>query len=134
MRRLKHQPQRPIFLAAREQLETALAQSDSAPWDQLAGLSLAQAALGDADGARRTLARLEACADCLTPKSRADIRSGMAMTRLVLGAKAGALGALQDAIGAPSTLTAAMVRIDPAWIPLRGEPAFQRLIASAPGG
>ena len=65
---------------------------------------------------------------------RADIRSGMAMTRLVLGDKAGALDALQDALAAPSTLTAAMVRIDPAWIPLRGEPAFQRLIASAPGG
>lgn len=56
-------------------------------------------------------------------------RYAQAFTRMLGGDKAGAVGFLADALGMPNGYgeSAATLRQDPAWDPLHGDPAFEKL-------
>ena len=55
-----------------------------------------------------------------------------AMNAAYLGDRQLALDELEHAVGRDPRFTSAWIRIDPAWIPLRGSPRFERLVAGKP--
>jgi hypothetical protein len=60
----------------------------------------------------------------------ASQRQYLAMTYMLVGRKAEAITTLRGLLAVPGTMTAAQLRLDPTYRSLRGEPAFQQLVAS----
>jgi serine/threonine-protein kinase len=60
----------------------------------------------------------------------ASQRQYLAMTYMLVGRKADAITTLRGLLAVPGTMTAAQLRLDPTYRSLRGEPAFQQLVAS----
>jgi len=55
----------------------------------------------------------------------------LAMTYMLVGRRADAIATLRELLAVPSALTPQLLRLDPTYRSLRGEPAFQQLVASA---
>jgi serine/threonine protein kinase/tetratricopeptide (TPR) repeat protein len=114
-----------LAAAARDRLRTL---SDYAYLH--AALGTAEAYLGNAGEAIREARRAEE----LEPPSR-DHFAGMliieeaAQIFMAAGQPDSAVSRLRAALAAPSLLSVARLRIDPVWMPLRGNPGFERLIA-----
>ena len=43
-----------------------------------------------------------------------------------------AIARLEHLLAIPGDVTPALLRLDPAWAPLRGDPRFQRLVGTSP--
>jgi hypothetical protein len=50
---------------------------------------------------------------------------------MLVGRRADAIATLERTLAVPSGMTVALLRLDPTYDSLRGEPAFQRLVATA---
>jgi TolB-like protein/cytochrome c-type biogenesis protein CcmH/NrfG len=101
---------------------------DSAPF--AAGLSLIHAVLGEKDAAikeaERAIALLPSVKDAVDgPKFEEDL----AVVEAMVGDKNRAIPTLQRLLEIPYSecLTPALLRLDPKWDPLRGDPRFQKL-------
>jgi cytochrome c-type biogenesis protein CcmH/NrfG len=95
------------------------------PW---VGLALAYAGLGQAEEARRAIARAEQ----LLPPSRdhawgADRAVYFALCYARLGDADRAIALLDGLLATPSPLSPARLRVDPAFAPLRSDVRFRRL-------
>lgn len=89
-------------------------------------LSVAYARLGRAADAERAIRRCDAL------KARATGLGYAAHAYTILGQQDAAVRTIRALLAQPSFLTVPMLRLDPAWRPLRGHPEFDRLVASAP--
>jgi tetratricopeptide (TPR) repeat protein len=92
-------------------------------------LAITYAELGRKDDALREAAR---AADIL-PVSRdgndgADLQQDYALVETLVGETDAAVKRLTYLLSIPSDLSVNLLRFDPTWAPLRGNPAFQRLI------
>jgi len=56
-------------------------------------------------------------------------RQYLAMTYMLVGRKPDAIATLRELLAVPSAVTAPLLRLDPTYRSLRGEPAFQQLVA-----
>jgi hypothetical protein len=52
------------------------------------------------------------------------------MTYMLVGRKADAIATLRELLAVPSAVTAPLLRLDPTYRSLRGEPAFQQLVGA----
>lgn len=125
---------RAAFLEARGQLQSLLDNPGMAP-DALSYLGLVHAGLGDkvqALAAARAAARqMPMVRDPIVGAFRLD---RLARTEARVGDVAAAIGHLQELMrsNGGSTASAATLRIDPAWDPLRRDPRFQALLRQYP--
>jgi TolB-like protein/Tfp pilus assembly protein PilF len=62
-----------------------------------------------------------------------QITEQVAQVYTILGDNARAIGLLDDLLGRPSEVTSQSLKLDPAWDPLRNDPAFQALFAKYAG-
>jgi serine/threonine protein kinase len=92
----------------------------------LARLGQRDAAHREADAARR-LAPLTH-----DPRVNNAINRGVAWTYATIGANDAAIALLDSLLRAPGILSPGMLRVDPAWAPLRDDPRFKRLAAQKP--
>ena len=53
----------------------------------------------------------------------------LALTYMLAGRRADAIATLERLLAVPSAQTVSLLRLDPTYDSLRGEPAFQRLVA-----
>jgi serine/threonine protein kinase/tetratricopeptide (TPR) repeat protein len=60
----------------------------------------------------------------------AGLRQYLAVTYMLVGRRADAIATLERDLAVPSALTVSLLRLDPTYDSLRGEPAFQRLVAA----
>jgi len=58
-------------------------------------------------------------------------RQYLAMTYMLVGRRADAIAILESLLAVPSAVTTPLLRLDPTYDSLRGEPGFQRLVATA---
>ena len=126
---------RAAFLEARGQLQSLLGNPGMAP-DALSYLGLVHAALGDR---AKALAAARAAARQM-PMARDPIVGAFRLDRLArtearVGDATAAIGHLRELLSANggSTVSAATLRIDPAWDTLRRDPRFQALLGQPPG-
>jgi len=93
-----------------------------------APLSQAYAAMGEKNLALETVQR----AVTLLPVAK-DAASGpryeyyLAQVQTILGENSRAISTLSQLLRTPAPITPALLRLDPTWDPLRGDPAFQKL-------
>ena len=118
------------FAAARAQQEkTIVAQGEWAP--ALAVLALIDAALGRKEEAlregRRAVEILPVEKDAL---NGVRVREFLAMTYAWAGEKDLALEQLESVISYPATASYGQLRLHPYWDPLRGDPRFEKIVAS----
>lgn len=98
----------------------------------LTARSLAHAALGecDAPSRRRAAKARPAAEDAFLQGTQAAV--SQAEISLRCGETEAAIRRLADLLEVPSWVTPALLAIDPAWIPLRDEPAFRALLSQQP--
>jgi TolB-like protein/Flp pilus assembly protein TadD len=98
--------------------------------DARMGLAIAHALLGEKEAA---LAEGERAMQLLPVSKDAfhgpDILQGMAQVCAIVGEKDRALQILDELSRIPSPQTAALLKLNPIWDPIRGDPRFEQLIA-----
>ena len=95
-------------------------------------LSLADALLGEKDSALKVVSTLSSAKSPLVEHST---REHIAIIQTVVGESSRAISNLRQLLGTPyiggfyypTSITAALLRLDPFWDPLRADPAFQEL-------
>lgn len=125
---------RAAFSAAREVLQKALKSRPDSP-DYWSALGLAEAALGEkgkAIEAGKTAVRL------MTPYAQDAVQQPAPIAALAAiyarcGEPAEAVRLLRRLMARPSglTISVALLKLDPAWDPIRSNPGFQKLVAAA---
>ncbi len=121
---------RPPFTAARAEVEKIVQeQRDNAP--ALCVLAVIDAALGNKKAANREAKR----AAELLPLTKDSVDGArvikyLALTYALNGKKDAALTELATAAKVPGYLSYGELRLDPIWDPLRGDPRFDKIIAS----
>jgi hypothetical protein len=60
----------------------------------------------------------------------AYIKHLAAWTEVLAGEKESAITLLEQVVAAPYPVTRAYLRVDPTWVPLRGNPRFERLVGT----
>ena len=120
-----------LYAALREQLQAAVQQRPDEPDLHLA-LAFADAGLGLKDEALREGRKVQS----VMPLSR-DVISGasrlgwLAQLQVRLGENGQALDQLQQLLALPGSggvISPALLKIDPIWDPLRGDPRFQKMV------
>jgi Flp pilus assembly protein TadD len=113
---------------ARRLLEKRAEDSPSDPryWSSL---GVAYAGLGRAPEAIRTATQ----GVTLLPPEKEAYRGAYALEALarvyvITGDKEGAISQLKKLLAVPSHMSAAVLRLDPRWDPLRGHPGFEELV------
>jgi eukaryotic-like serine/threonine-protein kinase len=95
-----------------------------------ANMAVALAMRGERDAAvrlaQRSVERLSVERDAIEGTALLDYLS---MTYVLTGRRAEAIATLERLLAVPSTLTVPLLRLDPRYDSLRGDPAFQRLVA-----
>jgi hypothetical protein len=95
-----------------------------------ANMAVALAMRGERDAAvrlaQRSVERLSVERDAIEGTALLDYLS---MTYVLTGRRAEAIATLERLLSVPSTLTVPLLRLDPRYDSLRGDPAFQRLVA-----
>jgi len=119
---------RTALLKAKELLEAQLKQSPDSP-DLRIQLAKVLAYLGEKDAALNEAQR----ATEILPESKdafggPDITAGVAEVCGIVGEKGLAIEVLDGLLGRPSPLTVPLLKLSPAWDPLRSDPRFQALI------
>ena len=96
-----------------------------------AQMAVAMAIRGDRDGAVRlaegSVGRFGIERDAI---DGATLRQYLAMTYMLAGRRAEAIATLRGLLAVPSVVTSHLLRLDPTYDSLRGEPAFQQLLAT----
>jgi serine/threonine-protein kinase len=98
-------------------------------------LALADAVLGERDSALREAERAIKLVPSAKDADRPDYEEILALIQTVLGENSRAISTLTrllktpygSFIYGPVPVTPALLRLDPLWDPLRGDPAFQKL-------
>ncbi len=125
---------RQAYEAAREVLETQLAGGADIPRVHSA-LGLVYACLGRHEEAvregRRAVEQYPIAQDAFTG---ADYLQHLAAIYAEAGEHDAAVRQIEYLLSIPSNLSAAMLRLDPRWDPLRKHPGFERLVAPAADG
>src|SRR5438034_1242608 len=119
---------RAAFLKAKELVETPLKQSPDSP-DLRIQLAKVLAYLGEKDAALNESRR----AAEILPESKdafggPEITEGVAEVCGIVGENGRAIELLDGLLGRPSAVTVPILRLSPAWDPLRGDPRFQALL------
>jgi tetratricopeptide (TPR) repeat protein len=118
------------FLAARDELAQII--KDQPNYARaLAVLGMTDAALGHRDDAllesRRAVELLPVSQDAINGASQLRY---LAISYTWLGEKDLAIAELQKAASSPSDVTYGQLRLHPYWDPLRGDPRFEKIVAS----
>ena len=119
---------RAAFLKAKDLVEAQLKQSPDAA-DMHIQLAKVLAYLGDKDAA---LAEAQRATE-LVPESKdafggPEIAAGVAEVHAILGDNGRAIEVLDGLLSRPSGVTVPLLKLNPAWDPLRNDPRFQALI------
>jgi TolB-like protein/Tfp pilus assembly protein PilF len=119
---------REAFLKAKSAIEQELKQSPDSANAQIQ-LAKVLAYLGEKDAALEAAQR----ATELLPESKdafggPDITEGVAEVNVFVGDNTRAIDILSGLLDRPSSITAAILKVDPVWDPLRSDPRFQALI------
>ncbi len=123
---------RPLYAGVREQMQAAVQQSPEAPDLHLA-LAFADAGLGLKDEAQREARQVQS----MMPLNR-DVISGatrlgwLAQLAARLGENDQALEQLRQLLALPGAglvISPAVLKLDPVWDPLRGDPRFQKMVS-----
>jgi TolB-like protein/Tfp pilus assembly protein PilF len=119
---------RAAFLKAKDLLEAQLKQSPDSP-DLRIQLAKVLAYLGEKDAALTEARR----ATEILPESKdafggPEITEGVAEVCAIVGENARAIELLDGLLGRPSPVTVPLLKLSPAWDPLRKDPRFQKLI------
>jgi tetratricopeptide (TPR) repeat protein len=119
---------RTALLKAKELLEAQLKQSPDSP-DLRIQLAKVLAYLGEKDAALNEAQR----ATEILPESKdafggPDITAGVAEVCGIVGENGRAIELLDGLLGRPSPLTVPLLKLSPAWDPLRSDPRFQALL------
>ena len=89
-----------------------------------AGLGRREAAL---EQARRVVAADPPSADAISgPAALQDV----ALAYVMLGERTAALDVIERLLSIPARFSPQLLRLDPLWDPLRGDPRFERLVSS----
>src|SRR5438046_5268635 len=119
---------RAAFLKAKDLVEAQLKQSPDSP-DMRIQLAKVLAYLGEKDAA---LAEARRATEILPESKDAfggpEITEGVAEVCAVVGENARAIELLDGLLSRPSPVTVALLKLSPAWDPLRKDPRFQALI------
>jgi tetratricopeptide (TPR) repeat protein len=119
---------RAALLKAKDLVEAQLKKSPDSP-DLRIQLAKVLAYLGEKDAALTEARR----ATEILPESKdafggPEITAGMAEVCAIVGENARAIELLDGLLGRPSPVTVALLKLSPAWDPLRKDPRFQALI------
>jgi len=119
---------RTALLKAKELLEAQLKQSPDSP-DLRIQLAKVLAYLGEKDAALNEAQR----ATEILPESKdafggPDITAGVAEVCGIVGENGRAIELLDGLLGRPSAITVPLLKLSPAWDPLRSDPRFQALL------
>ena len=122
---------------ARDMIEAALGRTrafaEQAPDNVFGAVALAvsEAMAGNRDAALAAIARAEAAAGPDRFDTRPFVREVRARVLTELGDRDEAAALLEELLATPydAPLTVPLLRLDPAWDPLREHPGFQRLVA-----
>jgi len=119
---------RAAFLKAKELVEAPLKQSPDSP-DLRIQLAKILAYLGEKDAA---LDEARRAAEILPESKDAfggpEITAGVAEVCGIVGENGRAIELLDGLLGRPSAVTVPLLKLSPAWDPLRGDPRFQALL------
>ena len=115
--------------SARAPLEVELRRSQALPWRR-AFLGYAYAGLGRRDDAVREALEVERMVPPSTePMQRAFAAFAVARIYAMVDDRPAAIRQLEQLLATPSLVSVPLLRADPTWDRLRGEPAFQQLLA-----
>ena len=113
---------------ARARLESELRETRSLPWRR-GFLGYAYAGLGRrADAVREGLEAEKMVPASADPMQRAFVTFSVARIYAMVGEKDAAIERLEYLMSIPSLVSAPLLRVDPTWASLRGDPRFQRLL------
>ncbi len=119
---------RTALLKAKELLEAQLKQSPDSP-DLRIQLAKVLAYLGEKDAALNEAQRAtEILPESKDAFSGPDITAGVAEVCGIVGENGRAIELLDGLLGRPSPLTVPLLKLSPAWDPLRSDPRFQALL------
>jgi serine/threonine-protein kinase len=114
--------------SARTVLERELRETHSLPWRR-AFLGYAYAGLGRrADAEREGLEAEKMVPASADPMQRAFVTFAIARIYAIVGDRDAAIERLEYLMSIPSMVSAPLLRVDPTWAPLRGNPRFRRLL------